>query len=156
MVAVDRGGLIGAHNGLPWRLPADLRYFRRITMGKPILMGRRTHESIGRALPGRSNLILSRTPGYRAEGCRVADDFDAALALAGDTPELMVIGGASLYRVALPRAGRMYITRVDASLQGDTWFPDYDPTEWVQRSLESHPADADNEYAYSFEILDRR
>lgn len=156
VVAMDRNRLIGSRNGLPWHLPADLAHFKRVTMGKPIIMGRRTHESIGRALPGRQNIVVSRNPAYHAAGCDVVDTFDAALAAAGDADEVMVIGGAELFERTLHRAGRIYLTVIEHAFEGDTWLPEWSPDEWAEISCEQHAPDARNPYPYRFELLERR
>jgi len=155
VVAMDEQGLIGRDNDLPWRLSADLQYFRRITMGKPILMGRKTHESIGRALPGRQNIVVSSLADYQAEGCDVVNSIEAALKLAEDGDEIMVIGGSSLFEQMFDIVDKLYLTRVHAKLEGDTWFPEWDKTKWQLISQESHPADEKNDYAYSFEVYQR-
>ena len=155
IAAMDRNRLIGDGNRLPWRLAADLRRFKALTMGKPVVMGRRTHESIGRALPGRRNIVLSRDPGYRAPGTEVAASLEQALQMCADADELMVIGGAELYRQALPLAGRMHLTLLDASFGGDTWFPDYDPSEWRETLREAHEPGPDAPCRYSFVDLER-
>lgn len=155
VVAMDEQGLIGRNNDLPWRLSADLQYFRRITMGKPILMGRKTHESIGRALPGRQNIVVSSLVDYQAEGCDVVNSIDAALKLAANADEVMVIGGSSLFEQMFDTVDKLYLTRVHAELEGDTWFPQWDQTQWQLISQESHPADEKNDYAYSFEVYQR-
>ncbi len=155
VVAMADNRVIGRAGGLPWHLRADLRYFKRITMGKPIIMGRRTHESIGRPLPGRHNIVISRNPAYQAPGCTVVDSTDAALTTAGAAEEIMIIGGGSLYRETLPRASRLYLTEVHASPEGDVTFPELDPAEWREVSRESHPADAANDHPYSFVVLER-
>ena len=132
IVAVSDNGVIGRHNALPWRLAADLRYFKKRTMGKPIVMGRKTWESIGRALPGRKNIVVTRDTGLEAPGTTVVHDLDAALAAAGDVEEIMVIGGETLYRALLPRADRVYLTRVHVEVpDGDAHFPDLDPQAWT-------------------------
>lgn len=156
VVAMDENGLIGRDNDLPWRLPADLQYFRSVTMGKPIIMGRHTHESIGRPLPGRQNIVITSLADYQAEGCEVVHSVDKALRIANTTDEVMVIGGASLYKQMFDQVDRLYLTRVHATLEGDTWFPDWDKSQWQQISCESHPADEKNQYAYSFEVYERR
>ena len=155
VVAMDEQGLIGRDNDLPWRLSADLQYFRRNTMGKPILMGRKTHESIGRALPGRQNIVVSSLTDYQAEGCDVVNSIEAALKLAADADEIMVIGGSSLFEQMFDTVDKLYLTRVHAELEGDTWFPEWDQTQWQLISQESHPADEKNDYAYSFEVYQR-
>ncbi|ODN68308.1 type 3 dihydrofolate reductase [Methylophaga muralis] len=155
VVAMDEQGLIGRDNDLPWRLSADLQYFRRITMGKPILMGRKTHESIGRALPGRQNIVVSSLVDYQAEACDVANSIEDALKLAANADEIMVIGGSSLFEQMFDIVDKLYLTRVHAELEGDTWFPEWDQTQWQLISQESHPADEKNDYAYSFEVYQR-
>ncbi len=168
IVAVSRNGVIGKDGAMPWHLPADLQRFKRITLGKPVVMGRRTHESIGRPLPGRTNIVLTRDRDYRAAGCILAHTIDEALAAAraaacaarepgrDEVPgEAMVIGGAAVYAAFLPRADRLYLTRVDAEVAGDTRFPELNPAEWVETDREERPADARNPYACSFLVLDR-
>ena len=155
IAAMDRNRLIGDGDRLPWRLPADLRRFKALTMGKPIVMGRRTHESIGRALPGRRNIVLSRDPDYRAPGCDVAASLEEALEMCADAEELMIIGGAELYARALPRADRLHLTLLHATFSGDAWFPDYDEREWREVSRENHVADTESPSAYSFVDLER-
>jgi dihydrofolate reductase len=124
IAAIDRNGLIGNERGLPWHLPRDLRRFRDLTLGKPIIMGRTTHEHIGRPLPGRRNIVLTRKKGASIPGCSVASSLDEALQLAGEAAEeVFAIGGAELYRIALPRADRLYLTIVDGVFQGKTYFP---------------------------------
>jgi dihydrofolate reductase len=142
--------LIGQGGGLPWRLPADLRHFKSITMGKPVLMGRKTHESIGKSLPGRENIVLTRDRSFRAEGCRVVHSMEDALAAAKDHDELMVIGGAEIYRAFLDRADRMYVTLVEGVFQGDTHFPPYDEQAWKEVQRDPHEADAKNPHAFTF------
>ena len=155
IVAMDEQRVIGKNNDLPWRLSADLQYFRRITMDKPIIMGRHTHESIGRPLPGRRNIVVTRQADYVADGCEVVHSLDEALALCVQAFEVMIMGGASLYRQTLPLADRMYITRVHASVDGDTWFPDWHKPDWVLQSREDHGADDNNAYDYSFMSYER-
>jgi dihydrofolate reductase len=155
---MDRDGAIGKDGALPWRLPADLRHFRRITMGKPIVMGRRTHESIGRVLPGRENIVLSRDPAYQAPGCTVLRDLDAALehCRKGGAGEVMITGGADVFREALECARRIYLTEVRTTVNGaDTYFPKPDWDKWEEVERSDFAADGDNPYAYSFVILER-
>lgn len=156
VVAMDRNRLIGRGNALPWRLPADLKHFKAVTMGKPILMGRRTYESIGRPLPGRTNIVVSRDPHYAAPGCTVVPTIDAALAAAAGAPEIMLIGGAQLYAELLPRTQRIYLTRIDAAFEGDTWFPELVPADWRELERSDHAPDEQNPYPYSFVLLERR
>ena len=156
IVAMDKHGVIGRDNDLPWRLSADLKYFRRVTMSKPIIMGRNTHESIGRPLPGRTNIVLTRQDDYQAEGCVVVKDIPQALAACADAEQAMVMGGASLYQQFLPITDELYLTRVEAEVAGDTWFPEWHAAQWQCLSREAHPADDSNEYAYCFEHYRRR
>jgi dihydrofolate reductase len=155
IAALARNRVIGRDNRLPWRLPADLRFFKQTTLGKPLLMGRRTWESIGRPLPGRRMIVLSRAPGYLALGCTVVRSLDEALQAAGVVPEIMVIGGALLYAQTLPLAARLYLTRVDADLPGDTWFPEWDARDWGLDWEETHPADAEHAWPYRFQRWER-
>jgi dihydrofolate reductase len=139
-------------------LPQDLRYFKRVTMGKPIVMGRKTFESIGRPLPGRTNIVITRNPDFRAEGVRVVASLDEALRLAGDialidgAQELVVIGGAEIYRASIPRADRLYITEVHASVEGDAFLPEIDWALWDEVARERHGASDANPYDYSFVV----
>jgi dihydrofolate reductase len=148
-------GVIGANGRLPWHLPADLRHFREITMDKPLLMGRRTHDSIGRPLPGRHNIVLSRDGGYRAAGCTVVNSLDAAIEAAAPADEIMVMGGAQLYALLLPLARRMYLTEVHARVEGDTFFPPFDRGAWLEIERADFDADARHAYRYSFVVLER-
>lgn len=156
IVAMSENRVIGRDNGLPWKLPADLRHFKRTTMGKSVLMGRRTFESIGRALPGRRNIVVSATQGFEAPGCETATSIDQALALVAGDAEIMVIGGASFYEQLLPKADRIYLTLVHATLEGDAWFPPLDPGQWREIRREDHAADERNDYPYSFLVYERR
>ncbi len=156
IVAMDENRLIGKDNQLPWRLSADLQFFKRTTMGKPLIMGRNTHESIGRALPGRRNIVVTSQTDYQpAEGCERAQNPDEALALCADETEVMLMGGASLYQQLLPKADKLYLTRVLTALDGDTWFPEINWQQWQLLSQESHSADARNQFDYRFEIYQR-
>lgn len=156
VVAVARNGVIGRDNVLPWRLPADLAHFKRVTMGHPVIMGRRTYESIGKALPGRRNIVVSRSPNYDAPGCTVVRTLDAAWAAAGDADEACVIGGTSLFEEALPAADVVHLTEVEAEVEGDTYFPEFDRGEWHEVELGRHPADARHAYSLRFLRLERR
>ncbi|MGE0253178.1 MAG: dihydrofolate reductase [Alphaproteobacteria bacterium] len=149
IAAVARNGVIGADGGLPWRIPADLRRFRALTMGKPVVMGRKTYVSIGRALPGRANIVLTRDPAFRADGVETAADLDTALTLArrraaeAGADEVFIIGGAEIYAAALPFADRLYLTEVDADIAGDAHFPAYARDGWRDVAApESFPAEA--------------
>ena len=155
VVAMSDNGVIGVDNRLPWHLSADLRRFKSITMGKPIIMGRRTHESIGRPLPGRLNIVVSRDPGFRVDGCVVSASTEAALEAAGDVPEVMVIGGEALYRAFLHRAGQVYLTRVHAQFAGDTFFTELDRQHWEEVERDDFAPDERNPYPYSFVRLVR-
>ena len=150
IVAMDDNRLIGSNNDLPWQLPADLAFFKRTTMGKPIVMGRKTFVSIGRPLPGRRNIVITRDSSFSAEGCEIVNGIREALSLCSDMEEIMLIGGASLYQQTIDQAKRLYITRIHHSFEGDTWFPEFDLNEWEQTSREDHEADISNPYAYSF------
>jgi len=156
VVAVARNGVIGRGNALPWHLPEDLKYFKRLTLGGPILMGRRTFESIGRPLPGRDNLVLTRSPDFRAAGATVVHSLEQALAAAGSAPALRVIGGAELYRLALPHASVLYLTEVDADVAGEVTFPTWDRGEWREVAREPHAADDRHAHGYAFVTLERR
>ena len=155
VLAMAENGVIGRDNALPWRLPADLRHFKALTLGKPVLMGRRTFESLGRPLPGRHNLVLTRDPSWAADGVTVVDSLEAAIAASGGAGELMVIGGAQVYRQCWPVLSRIELTRVHATPPGDTRLDGVDWTAWRTVSAERHPADARNEYDYSFVTLRR-
>ncbi len=155
VVAIASNGVIGRNGGLPWRLPADLAHFREITMGHPIVMGRLTHESIGRPLPGRLNVVVSSNPGYSAEGCEVISTLEALGDINSSTGEFMIIGGARLYEESLGVASRLYLTEVHAEPEGDVFFPAYDRNAWNESAREFHRADDRNEYDYSYVVLDR-
>lgn len=156
IVAVARNGVIGRNGKLPWRLPEDLAFFKRTTMGSPIIMGRRTWESIGRPLPGRRNIVVSRSNEFTAPGAEVAADLDAALALCAGTAEAFVIGGAQLYAVALPRAQRLVITEIDADFEGDTYWPSIDKAQWQETSREHQPPSRQRAFALDFVTYERR
>ena len=138
IVAVSRNGVIGVDNKLPWHLPEDLKYFKSVTMGKPLVMGRKTYDSIGRPLPGRTNIVVTRDPKWQAAGVEVAQSLEAALEVGRNAcvkvgaDEIMVIGGEQIYRMTLPAADRLYLTQVDADVEGDAFFPDVDFSEWKQ------------------------
>ncbi len=155
IAAMDNHRLIGRENGLPWHLPADFSHFKQVTMGKPVIMGRKTFESIGRPLPGRTNVIISRS-GFSAEGVIVVDSISAALQAVEGAEEAMVIGGANLYEQMLPMAHKMYLTLVDAECDGDAWFPSFDESEWEVVDEFSHPADEKNNYAFRVVTYQRK
>jgi dihydrofolate reductase len=150
IVAMDENRLIGSKNGLPWHLPADLAFFKRTTMDKPIVMGRKTFDSIGKALPGRRNIVITGNPDFEATGCDVVDSIDAAMSLASEGDEVMLIGGASLYAQTIAYATRLYITRIHDSFEGDTWFPEFDLRQWRLENREDFDADHSNRHSYSF------
>jgi dihydrofolate reductase len=162
VVAMGENGAIGKDGALPWRLHSDMRYFRKVTMGKPIVMGRRTFESLPRVLDGRLNIVLSRDRVFEARGAVVAHDLEGALNVArheterSDAGEIMVIGGEEVFRESLPQAGRIYLTEVEAAPEADAWFPDFDRSEWREVSREAHPAGPKDDYAFSFVVLDRK
>ena len=156
IVAADERGGIGRAGGLPWHLPDDLKRFKALTMGKPILMGRRTWDSIGRPLPGRRSVVISRQSGLRIPGAEVFASLESALAALADAAEVCVIGGAEIYREALPRAGVVHLTRVHASVEADTFLPELDPREWQEVAREDRPADERHAFGYSFVTLRRR
>jgi dihydrofolate reductase len=156
IVAMAQNGVIGRGNSLPWRLPQDLKRFRAFTLGKAVLMGRRTYDSIGRPLKGRANLVLTRDRSWYAHGVIVVHSVEEALAQAGSSDELVAIGGAQIYRLVLPFARRIYLTHVHADVPGDTFFPDFDPTQWADVECSTHPADDEHAYPVTFVTLERR
>jgi len=155
VVAVAANGVIGQGDRLPWHLPADLRHFRALTLGKPIVMGRRTHFSLGRPLPERRNIVLTRDKGFHALGCEVVHSVGEALAAVADAREVMVIGGADVYRQFLPLASRIHVTEVHAEFSGDTRFPDLRREDWVEVAREEHSADDRNPFRFDFVTLER-
>jgi len=156
IAAVSDNGVIGADGDLPWRLSADLRNFKAVTMGKPIVMGRKTWDSLGRPLPGRQNIIITRQSGFDADGCDVVPYPAKALTVADDSDEIMIIGGGQIYAMFLRRADRIYLTRVHTEIEGDAFFPELDEEQWQRVSAEHHEADDTNEYAFTFEVWDRQ
>ena len=161
IAAVAENGVIGRDNALPWHLPGDLAYFKRNTLGKPVIMGRHTFESIGRPLPGRANIVISRRPDYAPEGVEMVQSMHGALGLAAEiaredrVDEAVVIGGARVYAEALDQANRLYLTEVHAAVQGDVYFPDIDWTRWREEWRERHDAGGSNPYDYSFVVYSR-
>lgn len=161
IVAMAENRVIGRDNQLPWHLPGDLKYFKATTLGKPVIMGRLTFESIGRPLPGRTNIVVTRNPDWSAEGVRVVHSATEAVALARDiaraegAAEVMVIGGAQLYAELLPTADRLYLTRVHAEVEGDACFPVLEPGQWRQLQCQEFAAEGANPYAYSLIVYQR-
>ncbi len=156
IVAMAENGCIGRNNALPWRLPEDLRRFKTLTLGKPILMGRRTFESIGRPLPGRRNLVLTRNRQWSDAGVLAVHSLGQALGCVRDAEELIGIGGAEVYRLLMPLARRVYLTLVHADIDGDTFFPALDPTQWADVECRHHPASERNTHAFTFMTLERK
>ena len=155
IVAMAEGRVIGLNGSMPWHLPADFAYFKKSTMGCPIIMGRKTYDSIGKPLPGRQNIVLTRSTDLVIEGCDVVTCLDDALTLVSSEKEVFIIGGQQLYEQALPVANRLYLTHIQASLVGDTCFPDYSSYSWNQVRLDKFSADDKNAYPYSFELLEK-
>ncbi|MEO8064847.1 MAG: dihydrofolate reductase [Pseudomonadota bacterium] len=156
IVAVADSGVIGRNNTLPWHLPEDLKRFKRLTLGKPIVMGRKTFESIGKPLPGRLNIVLTREPNYRRDGITVVHGVDAALAAAAFAAEIMIIGGSDLFRLFLPRAGRIHLTRVHGDIAGDVMWSALDEREWMVTERETYAADERHAYSMTFEVWEKR
>lgn len=155
IAAMAKGRVIGKDNTMPWHLPADFAWFKRNTLGKPIIMGRKTYESIGRPLPGRRNIVISRNPACVFEGVETVTSMDEALALVKGEKEVMIIGGGSIYNACLPRAHRLYLTFIDAQIEGDTCFPDWGDKGWKKSHSEQYNADEKNAYNMEFVILER-
>jgi dihydrofolate reductase len=156
IAALAKNRVIGIENRLPWRLPEDLAHFKALTLNHPILMGRKTFESLGRPLPGRTNIVITRNPDYRPEGCLVADSIAAALAQCADVDEVFFIGGAELYAQAIPLADRLYLTEVDIEAAGDAWFPEYDRDAFREVSREPHQGEKGDMLAFDFVVYERR
>ncbi len=155
IAAVSANGVIGRGGELPWHLSDDLKRFKQLTLGKPIGMGRKTFESIGRALPGRQNIVLTKQSEFVADDCDVVPTVDAAIAMAGDAGEIMVIGGSEVYKLFLPLAERIYMTRVHMDIDGDARFPELDDDQWQETKREHHDADDSNEYEFTTSVLER-
>jgi len=161
IVAVSENGIIGKDNDMPWKISSDLQYFKKVTMDKPVIMGRKTFESIGKPLPGRVNIVITRDTNFTAEGVITAHSVDMALDVAKSMAEVkkikevMVIGGAQIYELCLPEADRLYLTRIHAEIDGDTSFADLNPKEWIEYSREDHQAGEKDSHDYSFIVLDR-
>jgi len=159
--AMAQNRVIGRNNQLPWYLPEDLKYFKRITLGKPVIMGRKTFDSIGKPLPGRTNIVVTRNRDWSFEGVRTVDSLEAARelcenqAIMDGTEEAMIIGGAEIYRQAMPLADRLYLTEVHADVEGDATFPEFDRSQWQEIAREDFEASGPNPYNYSFIILEK-
>lgn len=162
MVAKASNNVIGRDNKLPWYLPNDLKYFKQVTFGKPVIMGRKTWESLKGPLPGRTNIVIPRQPDYLADGAKVVASLDDAVAMAENVAfiegqeEAVIMGGAEIYSLALPQADRLYLTEVHANVEGDTFFPEYDASEWQQIAREDFVAEGPNPYDYSFVVYERQ
>lgn len=155
IAALANNHVIGKNNQLPWYLPADLKYFKQITLGKPIIMGRKTYESMGKPLPGRHNIVVTRDPNYQLSHCTVVNSLDAAITAGDSSEEIIIIGGAEIYQQALAVVDRMYITYVNTDIDGDTFFPKWDTTAWHEVSREDFSPNGNNKYNYSFCTFER-
>ena len=156
VVAASTNNIIGVAGGLPWHLTDDLKRFKALTMGKPIVMGRKTYESIGRALPGRQNIVITTQQDYSAAGCDVVVSVEQALSVAAGAEEVMIIGGGEIYQLFLPQADRIYMTRVDTIVEGDTVFPDIDPADWQEIAREHHSSGEGNDHDFDIVTYARR
>ena len=154
IAAMANDRIIGKDNQMPWHLPADFNWFKRCTMGKPVVMGRKTYESIGRPLPGRQNIVISRDSNLSIDGVDVVTSIEQALEVAGNVEEVMIIGGGSIYEACLPKANRLYVTYIDAQIEGDTQFPDWGDG-WRESAQENYSADEKNAYDMRFVVLER-
>ncbi|MBI1965226.1 MAG: dihydrofolate reductase [Betaproteobacteria bacterium] len=155
IVAMAKNRVIGANGAIPWQLPDELKLFKSLTLGHHIIMGRKTWESIGRLLPGRTTVIVSRNRALKVQGAIVKDTLEGAVEACGGDPEIFVVGGADLFRAALPLAGRLYLTTVEAEIAGDTYMPGYEPGEWREVSSQAHAADARHNHAYRHAVYER-
>jgi dihydrofolate reductase len=155
ILARARNGVIGRDNQMPWKIPGEQAYFKRVTMGHPIIMGRKTWESVGRPLPGRRSIVVTRDPGFKATGAEVVHSVEGALAASGNVDEIFVIGGAQIYDALLARADRLLITEIDADFEGDTFFPTPDAAVWRETGREPHPATPDRPFAFAFVTYER-
>lgn len=155
IVAVADNGVIGSGNELPWRLPDDLKHFKALSLGKPVVMGRKTYDSIARPLPGRLNVVVSRQAGLQIAGCTVVPSLSEAIDAAGAVDEIVIVGGADIYRQVLPRVQTIHLTRVHAAVPGDVYFPSLAPDEWREVSAEYHPADERHAHAFTISRLER-
>ena len=156
VVAMGKNKVIGKNNSLPWTMPADMKRFKELTLNKPVIMGRKTFESIGKPLPKRKNIVITHDKNYDAEGCIVAHSIDEALNAAGNAKEAMVIGGSQIFREFFSKANKIYLTIIEHNFDGNIKVPEYDITEWEETSYEEHEKDAENPYDYSFIALERK
>jgi dihydrofolate reductase len=156
IVAMAKNRVIGVNNTLPWRLPADLKHFKALTMGHHIVMGRKTYESIGKPLPGRTSVVVTRNAGYSAPGVTAVNSLPAAISACGDDDEIFVIGGAELYLQAITLADRIYLTEIDADICGDAYFPEFNPAEWLETSRETHSQTEPQPLQYHFVVYHRK
>jgi dihydrofolate reductase len=158
IVAMSENRVIGDHNQLPWHLPADLRHFKTLTKGHPILMGRKTFESIGRPLPNRTNIVITSNPEFKTPGCIVVNSIDEAIqhAKQNDNKEIFIIGGANVYQQCMSSVSRIYLTIVHEEFEGDAFFPELNMNEWIEMESNTHAADDENEYSYTFLTLERK
>jgi len=154
IAAMDKNRVIGNKGKLPWNLPADMKFFRDKTRGKPVIMGRKTYESIGKPLPDRKNIIITHDNEYKAD-CTIVHSADEAVIAADNVEEVMVIGGSQIYKEFFPKANRIYLTKIDAEFEGDTYFPEFKIEEWKEVSYEDHERDAENPFDYAFVVLER-
>ncbi len=155
IAARARNGVIGRNNQMPWKIVGEQAYFKRMTMGSPIVMGRKTWESLGRPLPGRRNIVVTRNPAYTATGAEIVGSLDDALRLAGAAEQIFIIGGAQLYAAAMPRANRILLTEIAADFDGDTFMPALDRNTWRETSREVHPPTTERPFSYSFAVYER-
>jgi len=155
IAALARNRVIGIENRLPWKLPEDLAHFKALTLGHPIIMGRKTFESLGRPLPGRTNIVITRNPDYAPTGCLIAASIADAVALCGDVPEVFFIGGAELYRQVLPLADRLYLTEVQIDAEGDAWFPEYDRSDFREVSRLANRGEKGDRLEFDFVVYER-
>ena len=155
IAALDKNRVIGHNNALPWHLPPDLQHFKALTLGKPIIMGRKTFASIGRPLPQRRNIVISQQPNWHTPGCEAVTSLNAALKLTRDVVEVMIIGGAQIFTQAMPIAERLYLTLIDASFTGDVFFPAWDQAEWQETERSEHRSENQQNFSYAFVVLDR-
>jgi dihydrofolate reductase len=155
IAAVASNGVIGWRNALPWHLPADLRYFKRLTLGHHLIMGRKTFESVGKGLPGRTTIVVTRSKRFSGKGIRCAASIEEAIDSVRKDEEVFIAGGAQVYEQTLALADRMYLTRIHQEFQGDTYFPDFDESQWTLASRQDHPSDDEHPYSFSFLVYEK-